>query len=456
MKFERRQYEVKAVASIRDLFAQHRRVLAVGPTGCGKTVIASMLIKQLEGTHPSVLFVAHRYELVDQAHAALARLGIDAGVLMASEEALHGTERVNPKARVQVASVQTVARRGGPRRVDLIVFDEAHRAAADSYKDIAAQYPDALVLGLTATPCRADGRGLADAFDALYTIAQPSELHADDYLAKPRVFTAPIEALAELALKLKNARTAHGDYTPGSLVRVAESSLLMGHVVSEAIRIAPHVPKVVFACSVKHSRELAQRFRRRGIKAAHLDGETPGDERERILGDLRRGAIEVVCNVDVLSEGWDLPALGAVIIARPTKSLARFLQMAGRCTRPYQGLVPIVVDHGNNTLRHQRMPGADYEWTLDAGKQTEAGEPHIKSCPACLVAIPTACTECPACGYVMERSARREDREEVSTKLEEVNEVKLGDLRARVFAMAVAKKAPKGWAEKVLAEMVAA
>lgn len=454
MKYERRQYEVIAVASIRQQIAEHGRVIAVGPTGCGKTVIASMLIKASE--YRSILFVAHRYELIDQAHATLTRLGIKAGILMAQEESLHGLDRVDAKARVQVASVQTVAHRGGPAGVDLIVFDEAHRVMADSYQDIARRYPDAHVLGLTATPCRHDGRGLGDFFRSLYPIAMPSELHAAGYLAKPRVFTAPVEVLAELAEKLKAARTRLGDYAPDSLARVADSSVLIGRVVSEAIRIAPHVPKVVFACNVEHSKTLAARFRRRGIAAAHIDANTEPEERERILLALRTGAIEVVCNVDVLSEGWDLPALGAVVIARPTKSLSRFLQMAGRCTRPYNGLVPIVIDHGNNTLRHQRMPGADFEWALADTEKKAKTEPSLKSCTECLAAIPIGCGECPECGAVFERAERSMDRTEVPAKLEESEEIRVGDLRRRVFALAAAKSAPKGWAERVIAEMVAA
>lgn len=452
MKIQTRAYEVNAVRALRKALPEHRRVVAVGPTGCGKTVIASMLIKQERSWR--VLFVAHKYELIDQAHAHLTAQGIEAGVIMAQDEILHGGDRSRPTARVQVASVQTVSRRGGPERVDLIVFDEAHRVMADSYQRIAAAYPEALVLGLTATPERMDGKGLGDFFAHMVSIATPSALYAAGHLARPKVFVAPDRALVELKKRIKGEKVDKGDYAPKALARIVASGLLVGEVVSEAIRLAPHVPKVVFAGSVEHSRALVARFRRRGIKAAHLDANTPAHDRVLILDALRLGAVEVVCNVGVLTEGWDLPALGAVIIARPTRSKTLLFQMFGRPQRPYKGTTPIVIDHGNCCLALDVDPREDYPWSLDGAGNQSTGDAVVKRCADCLAVIPGGCTKCPSCDAEQPRTARQE-REEVEANLVELDRKRIEKLREGVRARAekVGRDvgAPHGWEDQVAA-----
>jgi len=454
LKLERRSYEDRAVRDLRGDLAKHKRVIGVAPTGSGKTVIASLLIKR-EPRWSKVLWLAHRYELIDQAYNTLQGLGLSVGVIMAQDEQLHGDERVKPDARVQVASVQTIYRRGVPKGVGLIVFDEAHRVMANSYQKIAAMVPKAQVLGLTATPCRMDGKGLGNYFRHLRLMATPSQLYPDGYLAKPRAFQAPAKVLAELAKGLKGARTANGDYTEESVIRAVSKRKLIGYVVSESIRIAPKVPKVVFAGSVKHSLSIVDKYRSSGVKAVHLDGNTHAEDRVDILDALRTGKVEVVSNVDVLSEGWDLPQLGAVVIARPTKSLARFMQMAGRVQRPYKGDAPIVIDHGANVQRFDLLPGDDVYWSLEEGGDAGADpeQPKYKECFECYYTMAWDDDVCPSCGGVQPvRKSIRQEREEVEAQLEEVTTTRLAELRQRIEEMAKKKNAPAGWVDRVLGE----
>jgi DNA repair protein RadD len=448
VKIDRREYEERAVKELRRLLKEKRRVLAVGPTGCGKTVVCAKLLKVAK-EYGRVLFLAHRYELVDQAFKRLQDAGIYAGVLMASDEARHGTERVSPTSRVQVASVQTVVRRGVPYPPDLIVFDEAHRSMADSYQAIASRYPDAEVLGLTATPLRMDGKGLGDFYAHQYTIAQPSDLYRRGYLAKPTVYSAPPGAVAEIVRSMKGVKTRGGDYAQEEAGHALSTKFLIGHIVKEAKRLAPKVPKVVFACTVKHSKRIAERFRKAGIKAVHIDGETPADERDKALADLRDGRVEVVCNVDVLGEGWDLPALGAVIIARPTRSVARLLQMTGRVQRPYKGKTPLVLDHGSNILRLQCLPGADVEdWSrFERGKEEEGdGSPVVRECSECHAMFPAGCTVCPHCGAALSRYLS--EKEEREAKLVEYNENRMRSLTQTLTAIAERRGASAGWVRR--------
>jgi len=449
MKIEKRSYEERAVRAIGDELAEHRRVLAVAPTGAGKTVMASLLVQRVKRWR-KVLWLAHRYELVDQAYQTLKALGLDVGIVMAQEELLHGAERANSKARVQVASIQTVSARGAPNGVDLIIVDEAHRIMADSYQRIAETVPEAQILGLTATPCRLDGRGLGVFFAHMHIAAKPSDLYEQGYLARPRTFGAPADVIVELNQRLKGIRLAHGDYLPGMLGRAVSTSKLVGSVVDESMRIAPNVPKVVFASGILHSERLAEAFGKNGIRAAHLDAMTEPERRKRLLDGLGTGAVEVLCNVDVLTEGWDLPALGAVILARPTKSLGRFLQMTGRVQRPYEGKAPIIIDHGNNWLRFQVLTDEDIAWNLEAGYEAREGEALYKACPWCNAGIPAGCTVCPACSAELPILKVRRERDEVDAQLVEITQARLVQFRARIDAMAKKKNAPEGWAERVM------
>lgn len=444
---DRRAYQTRAVRDLAEALTAHRRIVAVGPAGCGKTVVAAMLVKR--HTVRRVLFVAHKYELVDQAHGRLEALGVQSGVIMAQDEALHGSERIAPGARVQVASIQTAARRGAGGPYELIVVDEAHRIMADSYQALVAAHPKARVLGLTATPERMDGKSLGDFFERIVTIAAPSRLYAAGYLARPTVYVAPDNALVELTKRLKGAEVARGDYSQKALARIVDSGLLVGHVVSEAQRLAGSGPKVVFAGSVEHSQEVCARFRRAGVKAEHLDADTDPHERVRMLDGLRTGAVSVVSNFGVLTEGWDLPALGAVIIARPTRSKTLLFQMAGRVQRPWKGRKPVVLDHGNCCLSLGIDPRDDYSWSLDMRAAERAhGDAPVKACDECRALIPTGCATCPECGAAQPKT-ERQLREEEEAKLVELETGRLAALRARIDAVAQAKGAPSGWAEYV-------
>lgn len=429
-----RDYQTRAVRALPGLLSQHQKVLVVSPTGSGKTVIGSMLIRAMSEWR--VLWLAYRQELIGQARDRLVDMGLDVGVMMASYERVLPAH-ANRTARIQVASVPTVLKRGTSGKFDLVVIDEAHRTMADSYRRVAGQHPEAAVLGLTATPCRMDGRGLSDFYAHMIVVARPSELYDSGHLFRPTTYSSPDQVSLCIRNGLRRSESGTTDFSQETLRKIVDNGALVGEIVSESERLAAGKRKVVFACSVSHSRSIADAFASRGIKSEHLDGLTPNDERARMLERLRTGETEVICNVDVLSEGWDLPILGAVVIARPTKSLAKFLQMAGRVMRVADGKDrPLIIDHGDNYRRFQSDSTYDVEWSLEHGRiPLEPGTDVVKTCVKCYACIPAGCQTCPQCAS--DQPARLVDRtrEETAILLEQMRDVDEADTRNGLLEM---------------------
>lgn len=381
-----RPYQLDAVERVRaSMRAGQRRVLFVLPTGGGKTCVASHIIQLALVKGSRVLFVAHRMELIDQAVRTLEECGVEAiGVMRANDP------RTRPEARVQVASIQTLARRAKPP-ADLVIVDEAHRSAAASYvRNIFDSYTT--VLGLTATPARQDGKPLGTLFDALVLGAKYSELLASGHIVAPKVYALPPPDLSSV-------KTRAGDYEQEALARAMSTDELNGQVVETWARLALGRRTVVFAVSIAHSLSLLSRFVLAGVKAEHLDGTTPEDERRGILARLASGATTVVCNVGVLCEGWDMPSCKCLVLARPTRSLVLYMQMAGRILRPFEGLDPIILDHAGAVDAHG-FPHMDRIWSLSDRVKRAASPASARMCPRCGAPWPAGIPSCPACEYV--------------------------------------------------------
>lgn len=431
-----RPYQQDAIARLRArVRAGVRRLIIVAPTGSGKTTIAAHVIAGAVSRGSRVLFMAHRRELIHQAYGRL----IDLGVPEASLGVLMGRDpRWRPGAPVQVASVDTLRHRARPL-ADIVFVDECHRATAKTYRDIADGYPDALHLGLTATPFRASGGGLGDVYDELLVVASPQELIDQGYLVAPRVFTVPEDDLPDLS----GVRTRQGDYEPGALEAAVNRRGLVGNLVDHWMRHAKGVRTVAFAVSVAHSKHIAARFQEAGVAAEHLDGATPLAERDAILRRLDAGEITVVSNAMVLAEGWDQPAVKCAILARPTKSLGLYLQQAGRILRPWNGQQAIILDHGGCVLRHG-LPQDERELSLEGARRSEPGEAPVRVCPECHAVVPLGSRTCRECGAVL-IPERDVPREKEGTLVEvESDDVKRREL-ARLQAIAEICGYKPGW-----------
>jgi DNA repair protein RadD len=445
-----RDYELKAVRELPRLLRKHRRVVAVAPTGSGKTVIAAALVRAMRGKR--ALWLAHRIELLKQALEQLIAAGVPASSLgllagIGSVELRDGTRiGQNENASIIVASVDMF--RGGREvpRCELIVVDEAHRTMAATYRGILDQRPRAQVLGLTATPWRLDGEPLGDVFEHLHVMAESVELIADKFIAAPRVYGVPREKARAI---VKGLKSGNGDYVGKDAERSA-MRYLMGDVVSECSRLAPGARTLVFATTRKHGRALTKRFKRSGRRAEYLDGDTPANERAAMLARLESGETEVIINVDVLAEGFDCPPVKCIALARPTRSLTRFLQQCGRASRPFGNKRPVILDHAGNCYRFG-LPQSPREWSLtDESKASGGGDPVVKQCPECEEMIPAACKICPECGA--EQPMPEREIEEQRAKLEELAALKteMEAARERVAAVARERGAGAKWRNEVM------
>jgi len=385
-----RDYQQRAVDSV--IAALDRRPILVSPTGSGKTTMATEIVERLG---VPTLWMAHRKELVDQAAERLEAHGLKAGIVMSGYEP-------DPGAQVQVASIQTLARRDKPP-AGLIVVDEAHHCAADSYQNVLAEYPDARLLGLTATPFRLDGRGLGDLFGELVIAAWPDELCDSGVLHKPRVW-------ASKAPDLRGVRVVAGDYSLGALAERSNTAELNADIVETWKKRAAGMRTVAFAVDIDHSLAITKAFLDAGVPAEHLDGSTARSERDAVLDRLRRGQTRVVCNCMVLTEGWDLPALECAVIARPTASLNLHLQMIGRVMRACDGKDgAVVLDHAGNHHVHGLVTRR-LNYTLSDEKVGFSEPLGLRRCGNCGLLFATAEPRCPECGWVPAPAKGRQRR----------------------------------------------
>lgn len=346
-----RPYQSKLITDIHERWqAGARRVLAQLPTGGGKTHIFSEIIRARPGRS---LVLAHREELITQAAAKLTEAtGERVGIVKAGFP-------FEPSHRLQVASVQTLVNRlQKVGSFDLVVTDEAHHATAPTYQRILNRYSSAYQLGVSATPIRADGTGFDDTYDALVCGPSVSELINQGHLCKYRLIADKQQ------MTTRGVKTTAGDYNAKQLAAANDAVELAGSIVGSYRERAMGKRAIVFAINCEHSRAITSAYNQAGIAAAHLDGDSTPDERKAALSAFAAGDLQVLSNVGLFTEGFDLPSIEVVQIARPTKSLGLWLQMLGRGLRTAPGKdESLLIDHTSNWAR-LGSPTRPRVWTL--------------------------------------------------------------------------------------------
>jgi superfamily II DNA or RNA helicase len=278
-----------------------------------------------------------------------------------------------------------------------------------TYQRIIEAYPAAKILGLTATPCRGDGRGLGGVFTKIVEAPQVAQLIGRGCLVRTKVY-APVDP------NLRGVDSQNGDYVTSQLAVRMNSDKLVGDIVTHWLKHGECRKSVAFAVDVAHSIHIRDEFVRAGIRAEHIDGKTPKEERDAILARLRSADLDLVTNCMVLTEGWDMPDVSCCILARPTKKMGLYRQMLGRVLRSANGKTDaIVLDHSGAVFRHG-LAEDPVEWTLDPGKQAvskvhesrKSGEAKLIECTECK-ALRVGGSPCPACGFLPKRPPRAVD-----------------------------------------------
>jgi superfamily II DNA or RNA helicase len=430
-----RPYQQQLITDIRLQYQLgHHRVLAVLPTGGGKTVCFSYIAQAAARKGNRVCILVHRAELLDQASRSLMAMGVTHGRIAAGRS-------MDLSHAVQVASVQTLARRLHKLPAgffQLLVVDEAHHTNSNTWSTVLQHFQQAHVLGVTATPCRGDGRGLGDHYEVMVQGPSAAWLTDNGYLASARVLAPPGFDSAGLRKRMGDFDTKDAEQRVGTI---------MGDCVSHYRKHLPGQTAIAFCCSVAHAEAVAALFLSQGIPAASIDGTMTADQRRDLLTALGTGRIKVLTSCSLIGEGVDVPSVGGCILLRPTQSVSLHLQMIGRCLRPSGDKVAVVLDHVGNTLRlgHHLE---DRDWTLDgAQKRDREQAPSVKVCPVCFSTSMSAAQVCRDCGHVFAPQETKElkvvDGELVEMRRQQT--LKPGDaIEVRAFAVN-GKPWIKGW-----------
>jgi superfamily II DNA or RNA helicase len=389
-----RPYQTQAIAELAQaLIAPASSAVLVLPTGAGKTTVAAELARRMVARGKRVWFVAHLQELVNQARARMELFGLFVGEMSGEAEPNYGRP-------VQCCMVQTLGNRLRMGKIrphelpDFIFFDEGHHTAAGTYQRVLDACPDARRIGLTATPFRLDGKGLGQWYADLIAPISAAELVEMGHLVPAKYYATEAD--------LEGISTQAGEYKVAETYAKFNKSKLYAGVVNNYQNYADGRKAIVFCVNVDHSRATVAAFTERGIAAAHLDGETPRATRARILEEFAAGRWQVLSNVALFTEGFDLPDIGCVIINRPTKSKALYLQMVGRGLRPSPGKAYcVVIDHGSNVKAHGFFEDP-IAYSLDdrpKKKGLTIGTVPVKSCPSCGEMQHAGRRACIGCGY---------------------------------------------------------
>ena len=402
-----RPYQEVAVSAASEALDKYKNTLVVAPTGAGKTIMLSALVGKRYKKCKNVLILQHRDELVNQNMTKFKKVNENISTSVVNAE----TKDWNADA--VFSMVQTLSRLNnlsGMSKVDMVVVDEAHHVAAETYQRIinkAKELNDKVeIVGFTATPNRGDKKGIRNVFNNCSQQIEISTLINEGYLVKPRTFVIDVGVQDEL----RNVRKTISDFDMLEVAEIMNRRAINKRVVEEWSSKAGDRKTVVFCSTIQHAQNLCEEFVQIGVNAKCVTGDTPREEREEILHDLAHGDVQVVVNVAVLTEGFDAPPVSCVVLTRPCSFKSTMVQMIGRGLRTvdpeeFPDVIKtdcIVLDFGTSILTHGSLDDAvDLDGSDGDGRN---GEAPVKVCPECDSFVPLAVRECPMCGHTFEGS----------------------------------------------------
>ena len=403
-------YQEDMVKRVQEAFRHHDSVMVQMPTGTGKTmVLANIVFSFLEKSNHPIWIVAHRRELVEQIKGTLNKSllifsnhpvppskegstsspspssseGGDVTALRCSEplrSKVGGPSKVSPDclsagALIKVTSIQWLSRHYGEmeEKPGLIVIDEAHHALAETYAEVMKAYPKAKKLGLTATPYRLNGKGFTDLFDTLLCSWSMEKFIAEGRLSLYDYYSIKPDSAAQLLIDSLQKRGTDGDYQQKELNEVMDVKPSLERLCLTIKEYVPGKKGIVYAISIQHAEHIAEFYRENGIKAVAISSKTPLAERQELIERFKSsslssslnstsGDIEVLVSVDLFSEGFDCPDVEFIQLARPTLSLAKYMQMVGRGLRVAEGKEYCVILDNVGLYKRFGLPSVNRDW----------------------------------------------------------------------------------------------
>lgn len=367
-----RDYQKDICFRTAEAFKDHRSVMVQMPTGTGKTVVLAELVNVESNGRDNkcILIVAHRRELVEQIKDTIHRLGIDTGNII-------------------VESIQTISRRIDSLEFtpSFVVIDEAHHALAKTYRMMWNAWPKAKFLGLTATPCRLNRVGFTDLFDMLLTSHTISQFIREGWLSLFDYYSIKADSEDQRIIDSLEKRGVDGDYQAKELNAVLNKRPSIERLYESVVRYADGKKGIVYAINIDHAHNIADYYQEHGINAVAIDSKTPAEIRKQTVSDFKSGQIRMMVSVDLFSEGFDCPDVEFIQLARPTLSLAKYLQMVGRGLRKSDGKDTCIMIDNVGLYRMFGLPAADRDWqTMFEGQRAGKGS-KVKNNAICNYAL---------------------------------------------------------------------
>lgn len=422
-------YQQNLVQKAKEAYKQgYKSPCIVAPCGSGKSVIISEIAKLTTNKNNHVLFLVHRKELLDQIKETFEKNNVNLSL-------------------VNFAMIQTVVRKLNRIPVPkLIITDESHHGLALSYRKVYEYFPNTRRLSFTATPIRLNGGGLGDVNDILLEEVSAKWLIDNNYLS-------PYKYFAPKLIDTSKLKTRAGEFTSQSIEETFLTKKIYGDVVNHYKKLSYNQQAICYCNSIARSKEVAENFNANNIKAAHIDGNTSKAERDEIINQFRNGEIKILCNVDLIGEGFNVPDCSTVILLRPTKSLSLYIQQSMRGMRYKPNKTSIIIDHVGNVERFG-LPDADRTWSLEpkVSKNQEKNEIQGRQCTECFFYYDLIEKTCPNCGFIPEIK-QNVLIEDINEELQEIKEIQL-DFRepkdcknmSELYELAKNRGFKKGWA----------
>lgn len=364
-----RPYQQEAKNNIFFAWDECDNVMFQMPTGTGKTRLFTSIISDIKAwgvltqTEPKILIIAHRVELIEQISENLDRYKVTYGIIAG------GKER-NLRSQVQVASIQTITHRtnrdvANSLGFDYIIIDEAHHSTANSYKKLWELYPNAKKLGVTATPWRMNHLGFTSIYDKLLVSKSIKEFINEGWLAPYCYYSIKNNSNIRQDICGIDEFDIEGDYKVSALEQVMDKVSIRANLLDSYLKFVKGKKGIIYSISRKHSDHICEEYKRAGINIVRIDSETPREERRTYVQRFRNGQIDIIVNVDIFSEGFDCPDIEFIQLARPTKSLVKYLQQVGRGLRPTSNKSKcIILDNVGSHIEFD-LPNADRDWKAE-------------------------------------------------------------------------------------------